>query len=129
MPSCKKSATKTKSKLWSSIKSSVMAAGAGGRPGKWSARKAQLATAKYKKRGGGYRGKKCSGNSLSKWSREKWDYTGKKKHSRYLPLAARKALTPGEKAATSRAKNKATRAGKQFAPQPKKIREKTKKYR
>ena len=89
---CKKSATKTKPKLWSSIKSSVTSGSKGGRPGQWSARKAQIATARYKKAGGGYRGSKCSKNSLSKWTREKWGYTGKKKKSRYLPLAARRAM-------------------------------------
>lgn len=126
MPSCKKTATRTKPKLWSRIKSTVTSGTKGGKAGQWSARKAQIATAKYKSAGGGYSGKKCSNNSLSKWTREDWGYTGKKKKSRYLPKAARRALSPGEKAATSRAKN---RGKGQYVKQPKKIAEKTKRYR
>lgn len=53
--------------------------------------------------------------SLKKWTRQKWGYTGKKGKSRYLPKAVRDSLTPAQKAAGSRAKNKATRAGKQSA--------------
>ena len=39
----------------------------------------------------------------------------KKKKSRYLPKAVRDSLTPAQKAAGSRAKNKATKSGKQSA--------------
>lgn len=53
--------------------------------------------------------------SLKKWTRQKWGYTGKKGKSRYLPKAVRDSLTPAQKAAGSRAKNKATKAGKQSA--------------
>ena len=49
--------------------------------------------------------------SLRKWTGQKWDYTGKKKKSRYLPKAVRDSLTPAQKAAGSRAKNKATKKG------------------
>ena len=59
------SATKTKPALWKRIVSSVKAGTKGGRKGQWSARKAQLATARYKKAGGGYKGTKSSKNSLS----------------------------------------------------------------
>ena len=58
------SATKTKPKLWKRIVASVKSGSKGGRPGQWSARKAQIATARYKKAGGGYRGKKSSSNKL-----------------------------------------------------------------
>jgi len=34
---------------------SIKASGKGGRPGQWSARKAQMLAAAYKKAGGGYR--------------------------------------------------------------------------
>jgi hypothetical protein len=34
---------------------SIKAGGKGGRPGQWSARKAQLLAMRYKKAGGGYR--------------------------------------------------------------------------
>jgi hypothetical protein len=53
--------------------------------------------------------------SLKKWTRQKWGYTGKKGKSRYLPKAVRDSLTPAQKAAGSRAKNKATKSGKQSA--------------
>ena len=45
------SATKTKPKLWKRIVASVKSGSKGGRPGQWSARKAQIATARYKKAG------------------------------------------------------------------------------
>ena len=40
---------------------------------------------------------------------------------RYLPSAAIKSLSDAEYAATTRAKRKGTKAGKQFVAQPKKI--------
>ena len=58
---------------------------------------------------------KKSQKSLKKWTKQEWGYTGEKGKSRYLPKSARKSLTKGEKAAGSRAKNKATKAGKQRA--------------
>ena len=114
------SATKTKPKLWKRIVASVKSGSKGGRPGQWSARKAQIATARYKKAGGGYRGKKSSSNKLTKWSKQKWDYVSKgdkkkprAKRGRYLPESVRKSLSKSEKAATNRAKRAATRKGKQ----------------
>ena len=53
-----KTAKKTKGALWKRIVASVKAGSKGGKPGQWSARKAQIATARYKKAGGGYKGKK-----------------------------------------------------------------------
>ena len=100
-----KSASKTKPALWKRIVSSVKSGSKGGRSGQWSARKAQIATARYKKAGGGYKGKKSSSNSLSKWSKQKWDYVSKgdkkkprKKRGRYLPESVRKSLTKSQKA-------------------------------
>tara|TARA_R110000751_G_scaffold249078_1_gene348857 strand:- start:172 stop:300 length:129 start_codon:yes stop_codon:yes gene_type:complete len=37
-----------------SVVASVKAGGKGGRPGQWSARKAQMAAKQYKAKGGGY---------------------------------------------------------------------------
>jgi hypothetical protein len=65
-------AKKSNPGLWKRIVSSVKAGSKGGNPGQWSARKAQIAVARYKKSGGGYKGAKSSDNSLSKWTREKW---------------------------------------------------------
>ena len=46
-------AEKTDPALWEEVKEEVTAGSKGGRAGQWSARKAQLAVAEYKKRGGG----------------------------------------------------------------------------
>lgn len=72
-------------------------------------------------------------SSLKRWGEQKWRTKSGKKSSvtgeRYLPTAAIKALTPAEYAATTRAKRKAKKAGKQFSKQPKSIMAKTRQYR
>ena len=74
-----------------------------------------------------------SQKSLKKWTKQKWRTKSGKKSSktgeRYLPEAAIKALSPQEYAATTRAKRKGTKKGKQFVKQPKSIAKKTRKYR
>ena len=45
-------AIKTNTKLWEDVKKQVTASSKGGEPGKWSARKAQLAVKLYKEKGG-----------------------------------------------------------------------------
>ena len=125
-------ATKTKPSLWKRIVANVKAGSKGGDSGEWSARKAQLAVALYKKSGGGYRGKKSSSNSLSKWTKQNWTTSSGKPSEgkrRYLPEKAWKALSPSQRAATNRAKAKGNSQGKQFVPQPKSIAQKVKKYR
>ena len=119
---------RTKESMWKRIVASVKSGSAGGRPGQWSARKAQLATARYKKAGGGYKGKKSVSNKLSKWSKQKWDYVSKgdkkkpkSKRGRYLPESVRKSLSPAEKAATNRKKRAASAKGKQKAKYSKKV--------
>ena len=75
---------------------------------------------------------KAPQQSLKNWGKQKWrTSSGKpsKGKRRYLPDAAWKALSPGEKAATNRAKAAGTRKGKQFVKQPKKIAKKTARYR
>jgi|TARA_R100001440_G_scaffold21160_2_gene34948 hypothetical protein len=71
--------------------------------------------------------------SLKSWGKQKWRTKSGKKSSvtgeRYLPTQAIKNLSPAEYAATTRAKRKAKRKGKQFSKQPKRIAQKTKKYR
>jgi hypothetical protein len=119
---------KTNEKMWKRIVASVKSGSAGGRPGQWSARKAQIATKRYKKAGGGYKGAKSSSNSLSKWSKQKWDYVSKgdkkkprKKRGRYLPESVRKSLSPSQKAATNKKKRAASKAGKQKAKYSKSV--------
>ena len=80
---------------------------------------------------------KAPQRSLKKWTKEKWGTKSGKNSTqgskatgeRYLPKAAREALTDKEYAATSAAKRKGKASGKQFVKQPKKIAAKTAKYR
>tara|TARA_R110002012_G_scaffold258926_1_gene440048 strand:- start:901 stop:1140 length:240 start_codon:yes stop_codon:yes gene_type:complete len=76
---------------------------------------------------------KKSQKSLKSWTKQKWRTKSGKKSSktgeRYLPEAAIKALSPKEYAATTRAKRKGTKKGKQFVKQPKRIAKKVRKYR
>jgi hypothetical protein len=76
---------------------------------------------------------KASQRSLKKWTKQKWRTKSGKKSSetgeRYLPSAAINALSSAEYAATTRAKRKGKKAGKQFVKQPKAIAKKTKSYR
>ena len=126
------SAVKTDPGKWKRIVASVKASGKGGAPGQWSARKAQLATQKYKGSGGGYKGPKKADNSLAKWTKEDWGTKSGKPSTQgpeatgecYLPKKKIEKLTASEYGATTRAKREGMRQGKQFVPQPKSIREK-----
>jgi len=111
----------TKPTLRNKIKNQVMAGSQGGKPGQWSARKAQLVAQKYKAAGGGYSGAKTTAQSnLTKWTEEKWRTSDNKPAerkggtTRYLPDAAWNKLTPAQKAATNRKKIGASKQGKQF---------------
>tara|TARA_R110000823_G_scaffold36223_5_gene99092 strand:+ start:57 stop:437 length:381 start_codon:yes stop_codon:yes gene_type:complete len=101
--------------------------------GKHSARAMQLAVKYYKDAGGTYSGSKKKSNKLSKWSKQKWTTKSGKPSSktgeRYLPEKAIKALSSKEYEATTKAKREGTKKGKQFVKQPKKVAEKTKRYR
>jgi hypothetical protein len=123
---------------WKRIVASVKAGDKGGKPGQWSARKAQLATQRYKKSGGSYSGPKTEAQkSLSKWTKEDWGTKSGKPSTqgakatgeRYLPKKARQALTSSEYAATTKAKREGTKAGKQFVKQPKGVAKKTARFR
>ena len=106
------------------VKAEVMAGDRGGRPGQWSARKAQLVAAEYKRRGGGYTTDKehepASARHLDRWTAERWqtkDGDARARDgdetARYLPEQAWEELAPEEREATDRAK----RAGEgQFVP-------------
>ena len=80
---------------------------------------------------------KAPQKSLANWTRQKWRTKSGKPSTqgskatgeRYLPEKAIKALSNKEYAATSAAKRKATRRGKQVAKQPKKIASKTARFR
>lgn len=115
-----------------------MAGSKGGKPGQWSARKAQLLAQQYKKAGGSYSGPKTKKQkSLSKWTKEEWGTKSGKPSTqgpkatgeRYLPKKALSSLSAKEYASTTRAKREGMKKGKQFVKQPKKIAKKTARYR
>ena len=61
----------SKPELRERIKDRVMAGSKGGKPGQWSARKAQLVASEYKEAGGGYKGGKGEKQKgLEKWGKE-----------------------------------------------------------
>lgn len=125
-------AKKSNPALWSRIVSSIKSGTKGGEPGKWSARKAQLAVTKYKESGGKYSGKKSESNSLSKWTKQEWGTkSGKPSEDtgeRYLPKKAIQSLSSSEYAATTKAKRQGGGTGS-IVKQPKSIANKVKKYR
>ena len=75
--------------------------------------------------------------SLKAWTKQKWRTKSGKPSTqgpkatgeRYLPASAIKALSAKEYASTTRAKRKATKAGKQVSKQPKKIAKKVRSHR
>ena len=78
-----------------------------------------------------------SQRSLRAWTRQKWRTKSGKPSTqgskatgeRYLPEAAIKALSSDEYKATSAAKRRAIKRGKQVSKQPKKIAKKTSRFR
>ena len=125
-----KIAEKSNPKLWNRLKTSVQKGSKGGPSGKWSARKAQLLVKSYKSRGGKFTSKKNTKcNSLSKWSRERWDYISPRskrtKSGRYLPEVIRKSLTSIQKRSENR--RKASQRGK-WVPYSRSVARKFKKY-
>ena len=114
-----------KPQLRERLKKEIMASNKGGRSGQWSARKAQLLAQRYEKAGGGYTGAKTkTQKSLSKWTKEDWGTKSGKPSTqgpkatgeRYLPKKARDQLSASQYAATTAAKRRGTKAGKQFVP-------------
>lgn len=91
--------------------------------GKHSARAMQLAVKLYKERGGTYSGKKPTKktNSLKKWTKQKWKWSGDKKGKGvYLPkkkVEALKRTESGRKKlqAAGKKKAEATKQGKQYS--------------
>ena len=112
------------------LKDEVVAGDKGGKPGQWSARKAQLLKAEYEKAGGEYLGEKdASQQHLSQWTEEDWQTsdgsararTGSEEETggaskRYLPKEAWEQLSEEEKRATDAEKAKGSEHGEQFVP-------------
>jgi hypothetical protein len=107
------------------IKEEIKESDKGGKKGQWSARKSQLLTREYEKRGGGYRGEKDeSQENLERWTEEEWQTQeggarargndGETK--RYLPKKAWEAMSDEEKRATEQRKREGSREGRQHVP-------------
>ena len=120
-----KTAEKSNPKLWEKVKAEVTDAGRGGKPGQWSARKAQLAVQEYKKEGGGYKGRRTGDNSLRHWQDENWGTKSGARSAdtgeRYLPREAREALSNEDYQHTSAKKRADTAKGRQFSRQPRDV--------
>lgn len=115
-------AEKSDPALWERVKAKVTRGSKGGKPGQWSARKAQMAVQEYKKAGGGYEGRKDPDNHLQQWEDEEWGTKSGAKSlesgERYLPKAARDALSPEEYRRTTRKKRADLKKGRQHSRQP-----------
>jgi hypothetical protein len=76
---------------------------------------------------------KAPQQSLKNWGDQKWRTKSGKPSSktgeRYQPEGAIKALSPAEYAATTKAKRAGKKSGKQFVAQPKRIAQKTARFR
>ena len=79
---------------------------------------------------------KAPQKSLAKWTKEKWGTKSGKNSiqgknatgERYLPKRAIQNLSNAEYAASTAAKRKASKAGKQVSKQPRKIAKKTSRF-
>lgn len=104
------------------IKEEIKASDKGGKEGQWSARKSQLLTQEYEKRGGGYEGEKGqSQKNLEKWTEEEWQTKeggadarkndGETK--RYLPKKTWENMSEKEKEETENKKREGSKEGRQ----------------
>ena len=113
----------THPKLRKEIKQEIQASDKGGKPGQWSARKSQLLTREYEKRGGGYKGDKDQNQrDLEQWTDEEWQTREGEANareeggetSRYLPKKAWENMSEDEKRETDRRKREGSRRGAQY---------------
>jgi hypothetical protein len=103
------------------IKEEIKESDKGGRPGQWSARKSQLLTREYEKRGGGYTGDKDeSQKNLEKWTAEEWQTQEGNSRARsgdetarYLPKEAWEKMSDEEKKETEEKKREGSKQGQQ----------------
>lgn len=113
------------------LKNEIMAGDKGGKPGQWSARKAQLLTHEYEKEGGKYKHDERteSQQHLQQWTDQDWRTADGKpadkgdKTARYLPAEAWEKLTPAERKATNAKKLADSQAGKPRTANTKKAKE------
>lgn len=100
------------------IKEEIKASDKGGKEGQWSARKSQLLTQEYEKRGGGYKGQ--SQINLEEWTEEEWQTKeggarqedGETKP--YLPKEAWETMSEAEKEETEQKKREGSKNGRQY---------------
>jgi hypothetical protein len=113
----------TDPELREEIKEEIKASGKGGMEGQWSARKSQLLTQEYEKRGGGYKGQKGqSQKNLEKWTEEEWqtkegDADARQddgETKRYLPKKAWENMSEEEKEETETKKHEGSKKGQQY---------------
>lgn len=104
------------------IKEEIKQSDKGGRPGQWSARKSQLLTQEYERRGGGYKGEKDeSQRNLESWTEEEWQTQegGTRARigdetARYLPREAWEKMSEEEKRETESKKREGSKRGQQY---------------
>ncbi|KAL2847786.1 hypothetical protein BJY01DRAFT_246687 [Aspergillus pseudoustus] len=116
----------TDPELREEVKQEVQAGDKGGKPGQWSARKAQLTASEYKARGGDYTTSKDEKapqqKNLDKWTGEEWQTKEGSGHAkqedgtekRYLPKKAWENMSEKEKEETEEKKVQGSKEGKQF---------------
>lgn len=113
----------TQPELRREIKQDLMESDKGGRPGQWSARKAQLLVQEYERRGGGYKNdrKDEDAKSLEKWTNQSWQTSDGSAYAddgermkRYLPEKAWDLLSEEEKRKAENKKSRGDAAGEQF---------------
>lgn len=119
-----------KPRLREQLKQEITQGDKGAAPGQWSARKAQMLAAAYKKHGGGYTApKQKTQKHLDQWTEEKWSTAdgqkarASKTTKRYLPKEAWEALSPAEKRKTNVKKESGSKAGKQYVENTPKAKE------
>lgn len=124
----------TNNELREKLKNKIINSNKGGKPGQWSARKAQLLAKEYKEKGGSYNSNKNKKQkSLDKWTKEKWTTKSGKPSletgERYLPKKAIDNMSPQAYAATSKKKRIGLNQGKQFVSQTPKAKKIASQYR
>jgi hypothetical protein len=113
------------------IKEEIQQSDKGGRPAQWSARKSQLLTQEYERRGGGYTGEKDeSQKNLEKWTGEEWQtLLGETRArsgdetARYLPKEAWEKMSDEEKHETEKKKRGGSIRGEQYVANTEKARQ------
>jgi hypothetical protein len=112
----------THPELREEIKEELKASDKGGKEGQWSARKSQLLTQEYEKRGGGYKGEKGEPQKdLEKWTEEEWqtsegdaDARQDGETRRYLPKKAWENMSEEEKEETESKKREGSKQDQQY---------------